>query len=126
VRAGLHTGECEVREDDIGGIAVHIGARVSALAGPNDVLVSRTLRDRSNNAAGFARPWAGVTLLGGSNLRGSGDGEDGARDQLGIVNRRSVREAGQDGESRAGYAVAGDGFAHLDWENLCRFRPRRW
>ena len=45
IRAGLHTGECEVRGDDIGGIAVHIGARVSALAGPNDVLVSSTLRD---------------------------------------------------------------------------------
>ncbi len=45
VRAGLHTGECELRGDDIGGIAVHIGARVSALAGPNDVLVSSTLKD---------------------------------------------------------------------------------
>ena len=45
VRAGLHTGECEVRGDDIGGIAVHIGARVSALAGANDVLASSTLRD---------------------------------------------------------------------------------
>jgi class 3 adenylate cyclase len=45
VRAGLHTGECQVRGDDIGGIGVHIGARVSALAGPNDVLVSSTLRD---------------------------------------------------------------------------------
>jgi class 3 adenylate cyclase len=45
VRAGLHTGECEVRGDDIGGIGVHIGARVSALAGLNDVLVSSTLRD---------------------------------------------------------------------------------
>jgi class 3 adenylate cyclase len=45
VRAGLHTGECEVRGDDIGGIGVHIGARVSAMAGPNDVLVSSTLRD---------------------------------------------------------------------------------
>jgi class 3 adenylate cyclase len=45
VRAGLHTGECEVRGDDIGGIGVHIGARVSALAGPNEVLVSSTLRD---------------------------------------------------------------------------------
>ncbi len=45
VRAGLHTGECEVRGDDIGGIGVHIGARVSALAGPNDVLVSSTVRD---------------------------------------------------------------------------------
>ena len=45
VRAGLHTGECEIRGEDIGGIAVHIGARVSALAGANDVLVSSTLRD---------------------------------------------------------------------------------
>ena len=41
----LHTGECEVRGDDIGGIGVHTGARVSALAGSNDVLVSSTLRD---------------------------------------------------------------------------------
>ena len=45
MRAGLHTGEGEVRGDDIDGIAVHIGARVSALAGPNEVLVSSTLRD---------------------------------------------------------------------------------
>jgi class 3 adenylate cyclase len=45
VRAGLHTGECEVRGDDIGGIGVHIGARVNALARPNEVLVSSTLRD---------------------------------------------------------------------------------
>jgi class 3 adenylate cyclase/pimeloyl-ACP methyl ester carboxylesterase len=45
VRAGLHTGECELRGDDIGGIGVHIGARVIALAGPSDVLVSSTLRD---------------------------------------------------------------------------------
>jgi class 3 adenylate cyclase len=45
VRAGLHTGECEVRGEDIGGIGVHIGARVSALAESNEVLVSSTLRD---------------------------------------------------------------------------------
>jgi class 3 adenylate cyclase len=45
VRAGLHTGECEVRGEDIGGIAVHIGARVSALSAANEVLVSGTLRD---------------------------------------------------------------------------------
>ncbi|MEZ0340849.1 adenylate/guanylate cyclase domain-containing protein [Mycobacterium sp. pV006] len=45
VRAGLHTGECEIRGDDIGGIGVHIGARVSALAGASEVLVSSTLRD---------------------------------------------------------------------------------
>jgi len=45
VRAGLHTGECEVMDEDIGGIAVHIAARVSALAGPSEVLVSRTVKD---------------------------------------------------------------------------------
>jgi len=45
VRAGLHTGEVELRGADIGGIAVHLGARVSALANANEVLVSSTLRD---------------------------------------------------------------------------------
>jgi class 3 adenylate cyclase len=45
VRAGLHTGECEVKDDDVGGIAVHIGARVGALAGPGQVLVSGTVKD---------------------------------------------------------------------------------
>jgi class 3 adenylate cyclase/pimeloyl-ACP methyl ester carboxylesterase len=45
VRAGLHTGEIELRGDDIGGIAAHVGARVAALAGPREVLVSRTVRD---------------------------------------------------------------------------------
>ena len=44
-RAGVHTGECEQRGDDLGGIAVHIGARVAALAQPNEVLVSRTVTD---------------------------------------------------------------------------------
>ncbi|MGH2793858.1 MAG: adenylate/guanylate cyclase domain-containing protein [Actinomycetota bacterium] len=45
IRAGLHTGECELRGADVGGIAVHIGARVSARAGAGEVLVSRTVRD---------------------------------------------------------------------------------
>jgi class 3 adenylate cyclase/esterase/lipase len=45
VRAGLHTGECEMIGDDIGGIAVHIGARVAALAGAGEVLVSGTVKD---------------------------------------------------------------------------------
>jgi class 3 adenylate cyclase len=45
VRAGLHTGECEMIGDDVGGIAVHIGARVAALAGASEVLVSSTVRD---------------------------------------------------------------------------------
>ncbi len=45
IRAGLHTGEVEVMGDDIGGIAVNIGARVGAAAGPGEVLVSRTVTD---------------------------------------------------------------------------------
>jgi class 3 adenylate cyclase len=45
IRAGVHTGEIERRGDDIRGIAVHIGQRVSSLAGPGEVLVSRTVTD---------------------------------------------------------------------------------
>jgi class 3 adenylate cyclase len=45
IRAGLHTGEVELAGEKIRGIAVHIGARVSALAGPGEVLVSNTVRD---------------------------------------------------------------------------------
>jgi class 3 adenylate cyclase len=45
VRAGLHTGEVEVMNGDIGGLAVHIGARVMGVAGPGEVLVSSTVKD---------------------------------------------------------------------------------
>jgi class 3 adenylate cyclase/pimeloyl-ACP methyl ester carboxylesterase len=45
VRIGLHTGECELVDDKVGGIAVHIGARVAALAQADEVLVSRTVKD---------------------------------------------------------------------------------
>jgi pimeloyl-ACP methyl ester carboxylesterase len=45
VRAGIHTGECELIGQDIGGLGVHIGARVAALAAPSEVLVSRTVTD---------------------------------------------------------------------------------
>jgi class 3 adenylate cyclase len=45
VRAGLHTGEVELRGDDLGGIAVNIAARIMAAAGPGEILVSRTVRD---------------------------------------------------------------------------------
>jgi class 3 adenylate cyclase len=45
VRTGLHTGECELIGDDVGGIAVHIAARVAAKAGPDEVLVSSTVKD---------------------------------------------------------------------------------
>jgi len=45
VRAGLHTGECEIRENKVSGIAVNIGARVMSYAGPGEVLVSSTVKD---------------------------------------------------------------------------------
>jgi pimeloyl-ACP methyl ester carboxylesterase len=45
IRAGIHTGECELLDADIGGIAVHIAARILGQAGAGDVLVSRTVRD---------------------------------------------------------------------------------
>ena len=45
LRAGVHTGECEAIADDLGGLAVHIGARVSGFAGAGEVLVSNTVKD---------------------------------------------------------------------------------
>ena len=45
LRAGLHTGEVEVRGNDIGGIAVHAAARVMSQSGANEVLVSRVVTD---------------------------------------------------------------------------------
>lgn len=45
IRVGLHSGECEVRGTDVGGLSVHIGARVAAIAGPSEVLVSSTVKD---------------------------------------------------------------------------------
>jgi pimeloyl-ACP methyl ester carboxylesterase/class 3 adenylate cyclase len=45
IRAAIHTGECELLDGDIGGIAVHIAARILGQAGPGDILVSRTVRD---------------------------------------------------------------------------------
>lgn len=50
IRAGLHSGEVERRGDDLSGIAVHIGARVAALAEPGEVLVTGTVRDLVNGS----------------------------------------------------------------------------
>jgi class 3 adenylate cyclase len=69
IRAGVHTGECERRGDDWSGIAVHVGARVSAMAKPGEVLATRTVRDLSAGSGltfedrgthllkGFAEEW---------------------------------------------------------------------
>ncbi|MFY9663672.1 MAG: adenylate/guanylate cyclase domain-containing protein [Candidatus Cybelea sp.] len=64
IRAGLHTGECEILDSDIGGIAVHIAARVLSEAQPGDVLVSSTVRDL------VAGSGIGFTSRGKRELRG--------------------------------------------------------
>jgi class 3 adenylate cyclase len=45
VRVGLHTGEVEFADDDVRGIAVHVASRVASLAGPEEILVTRTVKD---------------------------------------------------------------------------------
>jgi len=69
VRAGVHTGECERIGDKLGGLAVHIGARVCAEAGPSEVLVSSTVRDLLAGS-GLAFADRGLrALLAGSQTR---------------------------------------------------------
>jgi len=77
IRAGLHTGECEVMGNDVGGMAVNIGARVSALARSGEVLVSQTVKDLVvgselafvergvHNLKGVPGDWALYALDGG-------------------------------------------------------------
>jgi class 3 adenylate cyclase len=45
MRGGIHTGECEAIGEDLGGLAIHIGARVGALAGPGEIVVSSTVKE---------------------------------------------------------------------------------
>jgi class 3 adenylate cyclase len=67
IRAGLHAGEVDLRDEDVGGIAVHIGARIMDTAGPGEVLVSRTVRDL------VAGSDIGLTDRGTHTLRGVDD-----------------------------------------------------
>jgi class 3 adenylate cyclase len=64
VRAGLHTGEVELIGDDIGGIAVHVAARIAALAGAREVLASRTVRDLAVGSGVGFEPAGRHTLKG--------------------------------------------------------------
>ena len=50
IRSGVHTGEIELRGGDVGGIAVHIAARVMSHAEPGEILVSRTVKDLTAGA----------------------------------------------------------------------------
>lgn len=68
IRAGVHTGEVEASRGDVRGVAVHIGARVAALAGPSEILVTSTVRD----------------LVAGSGL---GFEDDGEHDLKGVPER---------------------------------------
>ncbi len=63
-RAGIHSGECEIRGEDLGGIAVHIGARIASLAGPDEVLVSRTVTEAVLGAGIDFDPRGGHELKG--------------------------------------------------------------
>jgi class 3 adenylate cyclase len=75
VRVGIHTGECELRGDDLAGIAVHIAARVCSLAAADEVLASATVRDLvvgsglrfedrgSHQLKGIDQPWPIVAAL---------------------------------------------------------------
>ncbi|MCW5749497.1 MAG: adenylate/guanylate cyclase domain-containing protein, partial [Alphaproteobacteria bacterium] len=64
LRIGLHTGEVELRGDDVGGLAVHVAARVMAEAGPGEVLVSRVLTDLVAGSALAFEPRGAHTLKG--------------------------------------------------------------
>jgi class 3 adenylate cyclase len=64
LRIGLHTGECEVRGRDLGGLAVHIAARVGAMAGPGQVLVSGTVKDLVIGSAIEFDEWGECELKG--------------------------------------------------------------
>jgi len=72
LRAGLHTGECELLGEKVAGIAVHVGARVASAAAPNGVLVSSTVRD----------------LVSGSGIAFEGRGERELRELKGIGARQ--------------------------------------
>ena len=88
IKAGVHTGEVEVRGDDIGGIAVHTAARVMAAAAPGEVLISRTVKD----------------LVAGS---GIGFEDRGAHELKGIPGEWALFSARPDQPARAGATDAG-------------------
>ena len=64
IRAGLHTGECELVDGKVGGIAVHIGARVAGLAGAGEVLVTGTVHDLATGARLTFAPRGAQALRG--------------------------------------------------------------
>jgi class 3 adenylate cyclase len=102
LRAGVHTGECEAIGDDIGGLAVHIGARVAASARPGEVLVSSTVKDLvvgsglrfddrgEHDLKGVPGPWRLYTLADGA---ADMQPVDGAAAHMTAADRATVRLA---------------------------------
>jgi class 3 adenylate cyclase len=64
IRAAIHTGEIEIREEDVGGIGVHIAARALGEAGEGDIVVTRTVRDLVTGTDLVFRPLGAVGLRG--------------------------------------------------------------
>jgi class 3 adenylate cyclase len=64
MRAGMHAGEVEIRDEDIGGIAVHVAARVTAIAGAREILLSRTVADLIAGSGIALAPHGTRTLKG--------------------------------------------------------------
>ena len=89
MRAGLHTGECEVVDGKVGGIAVNIGARVAAQAGPGEVLVSWTVKD----------------LVAGSGIKFE---DRGSATLKGVPGRWHLHEVTQNADSHQNQPVARD------------------
>lgn len=84
LRAGVHTGECEVLDQDVGGMAVHIGARVAAMAGAGEIVVSQTV----------------VDLVVGSGLHFANRGEHELKGVPGVWRLYSVSVDGRDERTR--------------------------
>src|SRR5207249_1200478 len=95
VRVGVHTGECEMVGADIGGMAVHIGARVVARAAPGEVLVSSAVRD----------------LVAGSGIEFADRGTHELKGVPGEWQLLAVAEARTDGESSVSANAASDPLA---------------
>jgi class 3 adenylate cyclase len=104
LRAGVHTGEVEVIDDDVAGIAVHLAARICATAAPGEILVSRTVRDLVTGAGftfadrgehalkGVTDPWR-LYALGADHTPVAKMGA--AADHMGVTDRAMVRIAKQ-------------------------------
>jgi len=94
IRAGLHTGECEVTDKDIVGMAVHLAARIQAAAAPGEVLVSSTVRIWRPAASISSRTGASISSRASKNPGGYGPWADARSGDKGMLSTRPVQNAG--------------------------------